>query len=79
MRYNGIEHIRSLRQGGDVNSLLLQRESLYNFTLLTLTPRDLNQEYKIKDVLLNHYLNITMILPIDCRLTPTHFCENKIQ
>lgn len=51
MRYTGIEHVKAHRRGGDIDKLLLRRESYYIHTLQTLHPLGLDQENEIKHFL----------------------------
>ncbi len=43
----GIEVVKCPRRGGDINILLLQREAFWIFTLDTLSPRGLNEDFDI--------------------------------
>ncbi len=48
LRHIGIEHVKALRRGGDVVTLLLKRESFYIFTRQTLTLGGLDYQYDIQ-------------------------------
>ena len=51
LKYQGIEHVKCPRRGGDVNRLLLQRESFWIYTLNTMSPKGMNEDFSI-----NHFL-----------------------
>ena len=51
LRYIGIEHVTTPRRGGNINNLLLRRESYYIHTLQTMSPKGLNQEDEIRHFL----------------------------
>ncbi len=51
LTYQGIEHVKHPRRGGDTNRLLLQRESFWIFTLGTMSPKGMNEDFPI-----NHFL-----------------------
>ena len=51
LRYIGIEHVKTPRRGGNIDNLLLRRESYYIHMLQTMTPRGLNQEDEIRHFL----------------------------
>ncbi|KAL2084518.1 hypothetical protein ACEWY4_020036 [Coilia grayii] len=51
LRYIGIEHVKSPSRGGDVNSLLLKREAYWIYTLGTLFPKGLNEDFDLRPFL----------------------------
>lgn len=51
LRYIGIEHVKCPSRGGDVNSLLLKREAFWIYTLGTLSPRGLNEDFDLRPFL----------------------------
>ncbi len=51
LQYIGIEVVKCPRRGGDINKLLLQREAFWIFTLDTLSPRGLNEDFDIRPFL----------------------------
>lgn len=51
LKYIGIEQITPPRRGGDVNALLLKREAYWIYTLNTLVPRGLNEEFDLRPFL----------------------------
>ena len=51
LRYWGIEKVEKPPRGGDHNRLLLQREAYYIYTLNTMSPHGLNEEFDIKPFL----------------------------
>ncbi len=48
LKYIGIESLKQPRRGGDLNSMLLKRELFWIFTLDTLSPRGLNEDFDIR-------------------------------
>ena len=50
-RYWGIEKVDMPPRGGDHNRLLLQREAYYIYTLNTMSPCGLNEEFDVKPFL----------------------------
>jgi len=57
LRYIGIEKISSLRRGGDLDQILLKRESFWIHKLKTLTPHGLNVDlFKLFSVAFCDYL-----------------------
>lgn len=46
LRYISMEHIRSLRKEGELNTLLFQGESIYILTLKVLMQKGLKQDIK---------------------------------
>lgn len=51
LRYVGIEQIQLSNRGGDVNNKLLQREAFWIFTLDTMSPKGLNEEFDLRPFL----------------------------
>ncbi|XP_073721933.1 uncharacterized protein [Misgurnus anguillicaudatus] len=51
LQYIGIEQVKYPRRGGDINKLLLQRELYWIYTLNTLSPKGLNEEFDIRPFL----------------------------
>lgn len=51
LRYQGIEHVTLSNRGGDINSALLKREAFWIYTLDTLNPRGLNEEFDLRPFL----------------------------
>ncbi len=51
LQYIGIEGVKCPWCGGDINILLLQREAFWIFTLDTLSPRGLNEDFDIRPFL----------------------------
>ncbi|XP_041929101.1 uncharacterized protein LOC121693623 [Alosa sapidissima] len=51
LRYTGIEHVKCPSRGGDVNSLLLRREAYWIYTLGTLSPRGMNEDFDLRPFL----------------------------
>ena len=51
LRYWGIEKVNRPARGGDHNRLLLQRESYYIYSLNTMAPHGLNEEFDVKPFL----------------------------
>lgn len=51
LRYIGIERIQPPSRGGDVNSILLKREALWIYTLDTLSPKGLNEDFDLRPFL----------------------------
>ncbi len=51
LRYTGIELVKPPDRGGDVNSLLLRREAFWIYTLGTLSPKGLNEEFDLRPFL----------------------------
>ena len=51
LRYSGIEVIKSPRRGGDINALLLKREAFWIYSLETLSPKGLNEEFDLRPFL----------------------------
>ncbi len=51
LQYIGIEAVKCPRRGDDMNKLLLQREAFWIFTLDTLSPRGLNEDFDIRPFL----------------------------
>nr|XP_055053423.1 uncharacterized protein LOC129438630 [Misgurnus anguillicaudatus] len=52
LKYVGIESIKCPRRGGNVDNMLLKRELFWIYTLNTLAPRGLNEEFDIRPFLL---------------------------
>ncbi len=51
LQHIGIEVVKCPRRGGDINILILQREAFWIFTLDTLSPRGLNEDFDIRPFL----------------------------
>lgn len=51
LRYIGIEKVNKPLRGGNQERLLLQRETFYIYSLNTLAPSGLNEEFDIKPFL----------------------------
>lgn len=51
LKYVGIENIKCPRRGGNVDNLLLKRELFWIYTLNTLAPRGLNEDFDIRPFL----------------------------
>ncbi|CAB1313720.1 unnamed protein product [Coregonus sp. 'balchen'] len=51
LKYMGIVHVKVPRQGGDIDRRLLQRESYWIFSLETMSPKGLNEDFPISHFL----------------------------
>lgn len=51
LRYCGIELVKTPSRGGNVNQLLLRREAFWIYTLDTLAPKGLNEEFVLRPFL----------------------------
>lgn len=51
LRYTGIEKVNLPRRGGDIDTILLQREAFWMFTLDTLSPKGLNEDFDLRPFL----------------------------
>lgn len=51
LRYLGIEQVKLTSRGGDINSLLLKREAYWIYTLETLNPKGLNEDFDLRPFL----------------------------
>ncbi|KAL2092169.1 hypothetical protein ACEWY4_011967 [Coilia grayii] len=51
LRYTGIEQVKPPSRGGDINALLLRREAYWIYTLGTLSPRGMNEEFDLRPFL----------------------------
>nr|XP_055053666.1 uncharacterized protein LOC129438772 isoform X1 [Misgurnus anguillicaudatus] len=51
LRYCGIEVVKTPPRGGDINSLLLRREAFWIYTLDTLFPKGMNEEFDLRPFL----------------------------
>lgn len=51
LKYTGIEKVNSPRRGGDMDTILLQREAFWIYTLDTLNPRGLNEDFDLRPFL----------------------------
>ncbi|XP_041922081.1 uncharacterized protein LOC121685553 [Alosa sapidissima] len=51
LRYCGIEVVKTPTRGGDINSLLLKKEAFWIYTLDTLAPRGMNEEFDLRPFL----------------------------
>lgn len=69
LRYAGSEAAKSLRGGGDVDSLLLRRELSGIYTVASLTLRGLNEDFSIRPFLWIHF---------DVRQIVCHHCSSEV-
>lgn len=51
LKYIGIEQIQLPRRGGDIDTLLLRREAYWIYTLDTLNPKGLNEDFDLRPFL----------------------------
>lgn len=51
LKYQGIEQVKLSNRGGDINSALLKREAFWIYTLDTLAPRGLNEDFDLRPFL----------------------------
>ena len=51
LSYCGIELVKQPSRGGDLNALLLKREAFWIYTLDTLSPRGLNEDFDLRPFL----------------------------
>lgn len=51
LKYVGIEQVKLPPRGGDINSLLLKREAFWIYTLGTLAPKGLNEDFDLRPFL----------------------------
>lgn len=51
LKYTGIEKVNPARRGGDIDTILLQREAFWIYTLDTLSPRGLNEDFDLRPFL----------------------------
>ena len=51
LRYQGIELVKCPRRGGDLNKLLLMRESYWIYRLGTRSPQGMNEDFYISHFL----------------------------
>ena len=49
--YMGIEAVKCPRRGGDIDTLLLRRELFWVYTLNTLSPNGINEDFSIRPFL----------------------------
>lgn len=48
LRYTGIELVKPLCRGGDINTVLLKQETFWIYELDTLSPRGINEDFDIR-------------------------------
>lgn len=51
LRYLGIEQVKISNRGGDLNALLLKREAFWIYTLNTISPKGMNEEFDLRPFL----------------------------
>lgn len=51
LRYTGIEQVQLPRRGGDIDNILLRREAFWIYSLDTLSPNGLNEDFDLRPFL----------------------------